>query len=84
MSGDFPRSKNKRDYGDFQVIRWTIEDFYLNLKIVEQNIKDEMDLKYGYKKNLAFVGFYDQEDSFGACQNKRKLLIERLIIFHWR
>lgn len=80
--------KHKIDDSDFDVIRRTIEDFYLNLKKVPTcktllaAIKDKIDFTYGYKtlnRILRSRGFI-----WRKCQNKRKVLIERPSIVHWR
>lgn len=83
-----PDIKEKIDDADFSVIRRLIQKFYLELKVVPTTrkllikIKEEMDFPYGresLRKLLKGNGFY-----FKKCQNKRKILVERPNILHWR
>lgn len=89
-SGKKPRPKieEKIDQGDFSIIRRLIQKFYLQYKIVPTTkkllikIKEEMEFPYGresLRKLLKANGFF-----FKKCQNKRKILIERPNILHWR
>lgn len=80
--------KDKFDFGDFAIIRRTIQDFYLEQKIVPTTTKlliklrEIMDFPYSresLRKLLKANGFY-----FRKCQNKRKILMEKPTVLHWR
>lgn len=78
----------KVDDADFSVIRRTIEKFYLELKVVPTTrkllikLREIMDFQYSresLRRLLKSNGFY-----WRKCQNKRKILMEKPHILHWR
>ncbi|XP_050294327.1 uncharacterized protein LOC126734670 [Anthonomus grandis grandis] len=77
-----------RDFDDFSIITRTINNFYLELKMVPTvnklliKLREIMNFPYSretLRKLLKANGFY-----FRKCQNKRKILVERPAILHWR
>jgi len=83
-----PSIKDKIDEADFSIIRRTIQKFYLELKVVPtlgkllRKLQEDMDFpysKYTLRRLLKANGFF-----FRKCGNKRKILMERPNILHWR
>lgn len=83
-----PSIKDKFDDADFGIIRRTIQNFYLEQKIVPttkkilNKLREVMDFPYSretLRRLLKANGFY-----FRKCQNKRKILMEKPSILHWR
>lgn len=83
-----PTVVQKVDDFDFGIIRRTIEKFYLVFKVVPttrkllKELKKEINFPYGresLRQLLKANGFY-----WRKCQNKRKILMERPNILHWR
>lgn len=79
---------SKVDDFDFQVIRNTIEEFYLTLKRVPtcsqllQKIREKIEFPWGRRTLNSFLkkkGFV-----WRKCKNKRKILMERPQIMQWR
>lgn len=78
----------KDDNFDFQVIRHMINRFYLEFKVVPTTMKLlkklREDSNFPYSREtlrglLKSNGFF-----WRKCQNKRKILMERPNILHWR
>lgn len=83
-----PSIGDKINEGDFSIIRRTIQKFYLEIKVVPtlrkllQKLQEDMDFpysKYTLRRLLKANGFY-----FRKCGNKRKILMEKPNILHWR
>lgn len=83
-----PRLSLEKNFEDFEIIRQTINKFYLELKIVPtlkkllSKLQEIMNFPYSretLRRILKANGFY-----FRKCQNKRKILMERPAILHWR
>ena len=73
---------------DFGIVRTTIEKFYLELKVVptlkklQQKLRSDINFPFSREtlsRSLKTNGFY-----WRKCQNKRKILVERPNILHWR
>lgn len=82
------RIVDKVDDADFSIIRRTIEKFYLELRVVPTTrklltkLRQDMDFQYSresLRRLLKSNGFY-----WRKCQNKRKILVEKPNILHWR
>ncbi|VEN64117.1 unnamed protein product [Callosobruchus maculatus] len=80
--------EDKIDDFDFRVVRRTIEEFYIEKKIVPTcakllvAIREKIDFPYSAKslnRLLKKHGF-----RWKKCGNKRKILIEKHSIVHWR
>lgn len=81
--------KEKFDFfSDFSVIRNIIQRFYVEWKVVPttkkllQAVREQIDFPYcreSLRRLLKSNGFY-----WRKCQNKRKVLLERPNILHWR
>lgn len=83
-----PCIEDKIDDFDFGVIRRTIEKFYLELKVVPttkkllQKLREDINFPFSretLRRLLKAKGFY-----FRKCNNKRKVLMERPNVLHWR
>lgn len=83
-----PSAVQNIDDFDFSIIRRIIEKFYLELKVVPslkkllQKLKSDTNFPFSretLRRMLKANGFY-----WRKCQNKRKILVERPNILHWR
>lgn len=83
-----PSIIDKVDNFDFSIIRRTIEEFYLELKVVPTTdklltkLREKIDFPYGrdsLRLLLKANGFH-----WRKSQNKRKILMEKPNILHWR
>lgn len=73
---------------DFGIVRRTVEKFYLELKVVPtlkkllQKLRSDINFPFSRETLRCMLkanGFY-----WRKCQNKRKILVERPNILHWR